>query len=233
MRRGREGQEAGEGEATPSASLKRPRRHGKRFSGPPPPGGASRAGDPLEATGGASKGPWARLFGRRARGCCRSRWGKPQAGARLRPGHGAAGQKTDCIDAQILARFAQALRPAPRPVSPRSKPPSVGRDHGPPSAGGGDAHGREEPPWRGPTTKSPCASAPLEAAHVRWLEKELSLSRTDRDTSRRRSPIASPTWRENEELSCAAWRGWGPCTGKDDAPGRATGELGSLPRPSS
>ncbi len=52
--------------------------------------------------------------------------------------------KTDRIDAQILARFAQAVRPAPRAVSPRSKPPSVGRDHGPPSAGGGDAHTAEK-----------------------------------------------------------------------------------------
>jgi transposase len=84
----------------------------------------------------------------------------------------------------------------------------------------GDAHGREEPPWRG-HYQAPRAQAPSEA-HVRWLEKELS--RTDRDLE---EAIAnSPTWRENEELLRGV-AGVGPVLARTllaELP-----ELGSLP----
>jgi transposase len=61
-------------------------------------------------------------------------------------------------------------------------------------------------------------------AHVRWLEKELS--RTDRDLEEAVANRARPGARERRALARRA--GGGARTGKD-APGRATGELGSLP----
>lgn len=92
----------------------------------------------LEATGGFER-PVAAAFWP-PRGCA-GRGGKPQAGARLRPGHGSALAKTDRIDAQILARLAQAVRPAPRPVPEEEAQALAEITARPPSAGGGDAHG--------------------------------------------------------------------------------------------
>lgn len=99
--------------------------------------------------------------------------------------------KTDRIDAQILARFAQAVRPAPRPV-PEEEAQALAEI---------TARRRQvvgmltaEKNRLGAATTKPVRKR-LEA-HVRWLEKELS--RTDRDLEE--AIAKSPTWRENEKL---------------------------------
>ena len=99
--------------------------------------------------------------------------------------------KTDRIDAQILARFAQAVRPAPRPVSD------------------GEAQALAQITARrrqvvGMLTAEKnrldaATTKPVRGrlqAHLRWLEKELS--RTDRDLEE--AIAKSPSWRENEVL---------------------------------
>jgi transposase len=125
--------------------------------------------------------------------------------------------KTDRIDAQILARFAQAVRPAPRPVSEEEaqalaeimarRRQVVGMLTA------------ENNRLRAATTKS--VRRRLQA-HVRWLEKELS--RTDRELEEAISK--SLTWRENEELLRGV-PGVGPVVARTllaELP-----ELGSLP----
>jgi transposase len=99
--------------------------------------------------------------------------------------------KTDRIDAQILARFAQAVRPAPRSV-PEEEAQALAEI---------TARRRQvvgmltaEKNRLGAATTKPVRKR-LEA-HVRWLEKELS--RTDRDLEE--AIAKSPTWRENEKL---------------------------------
>jgi transposase len=99
--------------------------------------------------------------------------------------------KTDRIDAQILARFAQGVRPAPRPV-PDEEAQALAEI---------TARRRQvvgmltaEKNRLGAATTKPVRGRLK--AHVRWLEKELS--RTDRDLEE--AIAKSPTWRENEEL---------------------------------
>jgi transposase len=125
--------------------------------------------------------------------------------------------KTDRIDAQMLARFAQAVRPAPRPVSEEEAQALAEIT----------AHRRQvvgmltaEKNRLGAATTKPVRKR-LQA-HVRWLEKELS--RTDRDLEEAISK--SPTWRENEELLRSV-PGVGPVLARTllaELP-----ELGSLP----
>ena len=100
--------------------------------------------------------------------------------------------KTDRIDAQILARFAQAVRPAPRPV-PDEEAQALAEI---------TARRRQvvgmltaEKNRLGAATTKKAVRKRLQA-HVRWLEKELSRADSDLEEA-----IAkSPTWRENEEL---------------------------------
>lgn len=99
--------------------------------------------------------------------------------------------KTDRLDAGSLARFAEALKPEPRPL-PDEEALLLG----------------EIPDRRRQLLSMlvaennrlrATASEPVRkriAAHVRWLEKELS--RADRDLEE--AIEASPTWRENEAL---------------------------------
>jgi transposase len=125
--------------------------------------------------------------------------------------------KTDRIDAQILARFAQAVRPAPRPV-PEEEAQALAEI---------TARRRQvvgmltaEKNRLGAATTKPVRKR-LQA-HVRWLEKELSC--TDGDLEE--AIAKSPTWRENEELLRGV-PGVGPVVARTllaELP-----ELGSLP----
>jgi transposase len=99
--------------------------------------------------------------------------------------------KTDRIDAEVLARFAQAVRPAPRPV-PEEEVQVLAQI---------TARRRQVVGMlTAEKNRLGAATAKLVRgrieAHVRWLEKELS--RTDRDLEE--AIDESPTWRENEEL---------------------------------
>jgi transposase len=125
--------------------------------------------------------------------------------------------KTDRIDAQILARLAQGVRPAPRPV-PEGEAQALAEI---------TARRRQvvgmltaEKNRLGAATTKPVRKR-LQA-HVRWLEKELT--RTDRDLEE--AIAKSPTWRENEELLRGV-PGVGPVVARTllaELP-----ELGSLP----
>ncbi|MDP9479490.1 MAG: IS110 family transposase [Actinomycetota bacterium] len=99
--------------------------------------------------------------------------------------------KTDRIDAEVLARFAEAVRPVPRPV-----PDEEARALGELLARRRQIVGMltAERNRLGAATARPVRRR-IEA-HVRWLEKELA--RTDRDLDE--AIKESPTWRENEEL---------------------------------
>ena len=100
--------------------------------------------------------------------------------------------KTDRIDAEVLARFAEAVRPVPRAVL----------DEEARALGEILARRRQivgmltaESNRLGAATTTPVRKRIVEA-HVRWLEKELA--RTDRDLDE--AIKESPTWREDEEL---------------------------------
>jgi transposase len=126
--------------------------------------------------------------------------------------------KTDRIDAQILARFAQALRPAPRPV-PDEEAQALAEI---------TARRRQvvgmlsaEKNRLGAATTKPVRGC-LQQAHIRWLEKELA--RTDSDLEE--AIVKSPTWRENEEL-LRGLPGVGPVVARTLL--AELEELGSLP----
>jgi transposase len=98
--------------------------------------------------------------------------------------------KTDRIDASILARFAEAIRPAPKPLPEeeiRALQGILARRRQ--LVGMLTAENN-----RLPTATKPVAKRI--AAHIRWLEKELS--RTDRDLEE--AIKSSPTLRQNETL---------------------------------
>jgi transposase len=99
--------------------------------------------------------------------------------------------KTDRIDAEVLAHFAEAVHPTPRPV-----PDEEARALGEILARRRQIVGMltAEKNRLGAATTRPVRRR-IEA-HVRWLEKELS--RTDRDLEE--VIEESPSWRENEEL---------------------------------
>jgi len=99
--------------------------------------------------------------------------------------------KTDRIDAEVLARFAQAVRPAPRPV-PKEELQALAEITARPRQVVGMLSAEKN--RLGAATAKPVRGR-IEA-HLRWLEKELS--RTDRDLEE--AIDESPTWRENEEL---------------------------------
>jgi transposase len=98
--------------------------------------------------------------------------------------------KTDRIDASILARFAEAIRPAPKPLPDeeiRALQGILARRRQ--LLGMLTAENN-----RLPTATKPVAKRI--AAHIKWLEKELS--RTDRDLEE--AIKSSPTLGENEAL---------------------------------
>jgi transposase len=98
--------------------------------------------------------------------------------------------KTDRIDASILARFAEAIRPAPKPLPDeeiRALQGILARRRQ--LVGMLTAENN-----RLPTVTKPVAKRI--AAHIRWLEKELS--GTDRDLEE--AIKSSPTLRQNEML---------------------------------
>lgn len=99
--------------------------------------------------------------------------------------------KTDRIDAEVLAHFAEAVYPTPRPV-----PDEEARALGEILVRRRQIVGMltAEKNRLGAATTRPVRGR-IEA-HVRWLEKELS--RTDRDLEE--VIEESPTWRENEAL---------------------------------
>ena len=63
--------------------------------------------------------------------------------------------KTDRLDARVIARFAEAVRPTPRPV-PDAQAQALGRTHGPPAPARGHARRRAEP--ASPAPGSPAAA---------------------------------------------------------------------------
>jgi transposase len=99
--------------------------------------------------------------------------------------------KTDALDALVLARFAEAIRPTPRAI-----PDAEAREFG-------EILARRRQIIRMMTaeknrlgaTSSKAVRSRIEA-HIRWLEKELS--RTDRDLDE--TIENSPTFEENEAL---------------------------------
>jgi transposase len=99
--------------------------------------------------------------------------------------------KTDRIDAEILARFAEAVHPTPRPV-----PDEEARALGEILARRRQIVGMltAEKNRLGAATTRPVRRR-IEA-HVRWLEKELEHTDSDLDEAIEESP----TWRENEAL---------------------------------
>lgn len=99
--------------------------------------------------------------------------------------------KTDRIDAQVLARFAEAVRPEPRAIP----------DHEAREFAAILARRRQivqmltaEKNRSGATTSKPVKKR-IEA-HIRWLEKELASTEDDLDEAIRESP----SWSENEGL---------------------------------
>ncbi len=99
--------------------------------------------------------------------------------------------KTDQIDAENLARFAEAVRPSPRPI-PDEEARALGEIL---------ARRRQIVSMLTAENNRLVATVtkPVKRrieAHVRWLEKELA--RTDRDLDE--AIKESPTWRENEAL---------------------------------
>lgn len=99
--------------------------------------------------------------------------------------------KTDALDAEILAHFAEAVRPEPKPL-----PDEEARAFGEILARRRQIVAMltaEKNRLHAATTKP--VKKRIEA-HIRWLEKELA--RTDRDLDE--AIRMSPTWRENETL---------------------------------
>jgi transposase len=98
--------------------------------------------------------------------------------------------KSDALDAEVLARFAQAIQPAPKPLPDeeiRTLQGILARRRqlvGMLTAENNRLHSATKP------------VAKRIAAHVRWLEKELSRTDGDLDGAIKRSP----TLRENEAL---------------------------------
>jgi hypothetical protein len=174
--------------------LQRPRRHTNAPGSPPR--GASCPGDPGGHRGlRTARG---RGFGRRG---AADRGGKPQAQARDFARATGRLAKTDRIDAQILARFAQAVRPAPGPV-PEGEAQALAEI----TARRRQVVGMlsaEKNRLGAATTKSPCEGA-YKRTSGGWRRSSLAPTRI----SRRRSPRARPDARTKS--SCAAYRGWGP-----------------------
>jgi transposase len=98
--------------------------------------------------------------------------------------------KTDRIDAQVLARFAQAVRPALRPL-----PDEVSWEL---RAGVTRRRQITEMIVAERNRLSPASKAVRKRieAHIRWLESELDRADQDLDQSIRQSPI----WQKNQEL---------------------------------
>jgi transposase len=98
--------------------------------------------------------------------------------------------KTDALDAEVLARFAEAIRPAPKPLPDeeiRALQGIVARRRQ--LVGMLTAENN-----RLPTAPKPVAKRI--AAHIRWLEKELSRTNGDLDKAIKESPALA----ENEAL---------------------------------
>src|SRR5829696_2347555 len=99
--------------------------------------------------------------------------------------------KTDRIDAESLARFAEAVCPAPRDI-----PDEEARALGEILARRRQLVGMLTAENNRLVTATARRVRKRIEAHVRWLEKELA--RTDRDL--KEAIEESPAWRENEEL---------------------------------
>ena len=98
--------------------------------------------------------------------------------------------KTDQIDALMLARFGQALRPEPRPLKPAQAlelEALLGRRRQLLAMLTAERNRLERTP--------PCLRKDLQA-HIRWLEKRLK----DLDTNLSKTVKATPAWRERDEL---------------------------------
>jgi transposase len=98
--------------------------------------------------------------------------------------------KTDALDAQLLARFADAVRPAPRPV-----PDAAQQELAALLARRRQVVGMLTAERQRLGTALPAVRARVRA-HVRWLERELAAVDDDLGGALQ----ASPVWREREDL---------------------------------
>jgi transposase len=98
--------------------------------------------------------------------------------------------KTDALDAALLARFAEAVRPAPRPVPDAAQQALAAL-----LARRRQAVGMLTAERQRLGTALPAVRARVQA-HVRWLEAELGALDDDLGQALR----ASPVWREREDL---------------------------------
>lgn len=110
--------------------------------------------------------------------------------------------KTDRLDAQILARFAEAIHPPVRPVL----------DEQTQALAALVARRRQLIEMlTAEKNRKRLAARPIQQrvqAHITWLEEELKGINTDLTTTMRESPV----WRENEEGGCCGvCRRWGRC----------------------
>ena len=99
--------------------------------------------------------------------------------------------KTDSLDAEAIARFAEAVRPEPRPL-PDAAARAAHRAGRPPPPAGRDDRQREPAP---PPASRTALVRRLEA-HLAWLQKELAEIDSDLDDAVR----GSPAWRATEDL---------------------------------
>lgn len=98
--------------------------------------------------------------------------------------------KTDALDAQVLARFAELVQPSPRPLpdeQTQALAALLARRRQVVAMLTAEQHrlGRTRPPVRARIT-----------AHIAWLEQELA----DLDDDLRRTIQASPAWRAKDDL---------------------------------
>jgi len=126
--------------------------------------------------------------------------------------------KTDRLDAAAIARFAEAIRPAPRPIpdaAARALGKLVARRRQVVEMSGSERQRRRQ-------LQEPRLVRRVEA-HLAWLQKELSEIETDLDDAVR----ASPAWRATEDLLASV-----PGIGKTSARTLIAElpELGSLDR---
>jgi transposase len=107
--------------------------------------------------------------------------------------------KTDALDAQVLAQFAERIRPQPRPL-----PDTEAR------ALAALLTRRRQLVEMLSAEKNRLLSASSSIrkslrAHITWLERELQRTDTELTATIQQSPV----WREKDEC-CAACRGWDP-----------------------
>jgi transposase len=103
--------------------------------------------------------------------------------------------KTDRLDAAVIARFAEAVRPPVRPCPTR--PPAASAPGGAPAPAARDAGRRAQPPH----AAEPALHGRIDA-HLRWLGEALAEIERDLDGRSGRAPSGAP--RRNCCVRCRA-----------------------------